>query len=133
MQFGYSVWIFGILFVVALLIVLGGIAAIVIGLIVKKRKNDRAPRRTRKARVLDKREDWTYHQQAVAGDITGAHGYETLSYQHFYVRFAIADGEPEEWETDQKTYDLVREGDTGMLTVQGTRFLSWQAEAPHPA
>ena len=125
MQFGFGFRIFIILFVILSLLILGGVAAIVVTMIVRKRRNDRAPIRTVRAAVIQKRVDRSSHPNA--GDPTGAHGYTSFSVR--LVRFAVSDGTQTELTVDEETYDRLTEGDSGMLTVQGTRFVSFQKDA----
>ena len=125
MQFGFGFRIFIILFAIIALLVLGGVAAIAVSMIVRKRRNDRAPIRTVRATVSGKRIDRSSHPNA--GDPTGAHGYTSFSVR--LVRFAVSDGTQTELTVDEETYDRLTEGDSGMLTAQGTRFLSFTKDA----
>ena len=125
MQFSFGFRIFIILFVILSLLILGGVAAIVISTIVRKRRNDRAPIQTVRAAVTQKRVDSSSHPNA--GDPTGAHGYTSFSVR--LVRFAVSDGTQTELTVDEEIYDRLTEGDSGMLTVQGTRFVSFQKDA----
>ena len=121
MQFGFGVQLFWIFFGIILLIVLGGMAAIVVSLIVRQRRNDRAPVETLPVTVAGKRA--VHSHQPIAGDASGAHGY--MSSTSRYVRFATADGAQRELIVDEETFDRLQEGVRGTLTVQGTRFLSF--------
>ena len=62
-------------------------------------KNNNSPRLTVPAVIVAKRTDVSHHQHANAGDMSGAHGLE---------------------------YGMLAEGDTGRLTFQGTRYLSFE-------
>ena len=69
-------------------------------------KNNNSPRLTVPAVIVAKRTDVSHHQHANAGDMSGAHGFHTTS--------------------SGLEYGMLAEGDTGRLTFQGTRYLSFE-------
>ena len=110
-----------ILFAVLFLIVSGGIAAIIVTGIVRKKRNDRAAQTTVDASVLEK--NTTVQRHPVAGDTTGAHGYTRFTSRH--VTFLTADDAQRTFEVDETVYDALTEGDRGRLTYQGSRFVGF--------
>ena len=105
--------LFNISFVIFLLMFLfssisfGAIFVFIIVYAVKqKEKNDNAPRVTLEARVVDKR---------------------TVSHRHFYhyVAFELEDGQRTELRVSQSEFVSLAVADEGMLTLQGTRFISF--------
>ena len=68
-------------------------------------KNNNSPRLTVPAVVVAKRTDVSYHRHANAGDMSGDR-----------MEFHVSGLE----------YGMLAEGDTGKLTFQGTRYLSFE-------
>ena len=116
-----SFLLFGILFIAVFLIVSGGIAAIVVTSIARKRKNDRSPVVTVDAAVLSRHTSTQRHP--IAGDASGAHGYTTFTSYH--VTFLIDGSEQIVLDVDEETYASLIEGAHGRLTHQGTRYLGF--------
>ena len=110
-----------ILFAVLFLIASGGIAAIIVTGVVRKKRNDRAAQTTVDASVLEKHT--TVQRHPVAGDTTGAHGYTRFTSRH--VTFLTADRAQRTFEVDETVDDALTEGDIGRLTYQGTRFVGF--------
>ena len=110
-----------ILFAVLFLIVSGGIAAIIVTGIVRKKRNDRAAQTTVDASVLEKHT--TVQRHPVAGDTTGAHGYTRFTSRH--VTFLTTDRAQRTFDVDETVYDALTEGDRGRLTYQGSRFVGF--------
>ena len=110
-----------ILFAVLFLIVSGGIAAIIVTGIVRKKRNDHAAQTTVDASVLEKHT--TVQRHPVAGDTTGAHGYTRFTSRH--VTFLTADRAQRTFDVDETVYDALTEGDRGQRTYQGTRFVGF--------
>lgn len=125
MQFGFGFQLMKIIYLIAAAIVLGGIIAIAVKLIVRKRKNDRSPRISTDAEVLRKHKDASMHTQPVGGDITGAHGFQHTHSTTYYVRFRLQNGETPEFCVGQDDFAALHEGDRGVLTYQGTRYLGF--------
>lgn len=81
-------------------------------------RNNNSPRLTVPARVVSKRMD-------VSGNFGGDHGSYTSTSTVYYVTFQVKSGDRMELRVGGKEYGLLAEGDTGNLTFQGTRFLSF--------
>ena len=89
-------------------------------------KNNNSPRLTVPAVIVAKRTDVSHHQHANAGDMSGAHGFHTTSSTTYYVTFQVESGDRMEFHVSGSEYGMLAEGDTGRLTFQGTRYLSFE-------
>lgn len=88
--------------------------------------NNNAPRLNVTAKVVSKRTEVSHHNQANAGDETGAHGYTTVVSTRCYATFQTENGEQKEFYVSGPEYKRLAEGDAGQLTFQGTRYLSFE-------
>ena len=59
-------------------------------------------------------------------DMSGAHGFHTTSSTTYYVTFQVESGDRMEFHVSGLEYGMLAEGDTGRLTFQGTRYLSFE-------
>ncbi len=75
-------------------------------------KNNNSPRLTVYARVVTKRSQRSYNQ----------HTHST----HYYATFEFESGDRLELSVPRSEFGLIAEGDTGSLTFQGTRYLSFE-------
>ena len=91
-------------------------------------KNNNSPRLTVSARIVAKRQNTTHNNQPNAGDISGAHGFHTISSTSYYVTFQVDSGDRMELSVSGSEYGVLAEGDKGQLTFQGTRFLTFNRE-----
>lgn len=85
-------------------------------------KNNRSPRLTVAARVVAKRENVSVHRH----NNNGA-GHTTRS-TTYYATFEFDGGDRTELRLSGQEYGLLVEGDTGLLTFQGTRFVDFQRQ-----
>ena len=92
-------------------------------------KNNNSPRLTVEATIISKRTNVDQHQQANAGDVTGAHGYHTCTSTTYYVCFQFETSDRLELQVDGNEYGMLREGDYGKLTFQGTRYLGFERKS----
>ena len=77
-------------------------------------KNNQSPKLTVPVTVVAKRSD--VHR-----------GIETMhTFTSYYVTFQAESGDRMEFEISDMEYGMLAEGDRGMLTFQGTRYLSFQ-------
>lgn len=90
--------------------------------------NNQSPRLTVFATVVAKREDVTHHHHANAGDASGAHGFYATTNIAYYVTFQVESGDRMEFHVSGKEYGMLTEGDTGRLSFQGTRYLSFERD-----
>ena len=74
---------------------------------------------------MSRRTEVSHHSFANGGDVTGAHGYSANSSTWYYVTFEVESGDRMEFSVDGREYAMLAEGDTGKLTFQGTRYLSF--------
>lgn len=91
-------------------------------------KNNNSPRLTVSARIVAKRQNTTHNNQPNAGDISGAHGFHTISSTSYYVTFQVDSGDRMERSVSGSEYGVLAEGDKGQLTFQGTRYLTFDRE-----
>ena len=89
-------------------------------------KNNHSPRLTVSAVVVTKRENVMHHQHANSGDMSGANGFHTTTSTSYYVTFQVESGDRMEFCVSGTEYGMLVEGDTGRLTFQGTRYLSFE-------
>ena len=77
-------------------------------------KNNHSPKLTVPVTVVAKRSDVD-------------RGIETMhTFTSYYVTFQVESGDRMEFEVSDMEYGMLAEGDRGMLTFQGTRYLSFQ-------
>ena len=121
-MFGLMNAIFPIMFIT----VVGIIIFSLVQRIITWNKNNQSPRLTVPVVVVAKRENITQHQHANAGDSSGAHGFHTTTSTSYYVTFQVESGDRIELCVSGTDYGMLVEGDTGRLTFQGTRYLSFE-------
>ena len=118
--------LFSILFPLVFLFVLGMMLFTVVGNLRRWSKNNASPRLTVPATVVAKRTDVSHSSSANAGDVSGAHGYDTSTFTSYYVTFQVESGDRMELEVDGSDYGMLVEGDIGKLSFQGTRYLGFE-------
>ena len=89
-------------------------------------KNNHSPRLTVPATVVAKRTDVSHSSSANAGDMSGAHGYDTSTFTSYYVTFQVESGDRMEFTVSGSDYGMLVEGDIGKLSFQGTRSLGFE-------
>ena len=75
-----------------------------------------------------KRKDISGTRHAVAGDISGAHGYHHIISRTYFVTFQMTSGDRMEFEVSETEYGMLTEDDSGKLRFQGTRYLGFASE-----
>lgn len=115
-----------ILFGLVAVLVICGVIFIFGKVIAENIRNSRAPIQTVSAFVLKKSTSTSTNHQPVMGDATGAHGFFTSSSTSYRVTFQLESGESCRMPVRSSEYRAIEEGDTGMLTYQGTRFISFE-------
>ena len=128
MIYGGLDMLFSLLFPLVFLLALGTILFTLVGNLRTWNKNNHSPRLTVQAAVVAKRTQVSRHRNANAGDATGAHGYTTSSVTTYYVTFQVESGDRMELQVGGAEYGMLVEGDTGKLSFQGTRYLSFQRD-----
>lgn len=94
---------------------------IIIYMVKQKEKNDNAPRVTLEARVVDKRTVSHRHHNH--------HNHVSHRHYYHYVAFEFADGQRTELRVSQSEFVSLSVADEGMLTLQGTRFISFEKKS----
>ena len=115
--FNITFILFIIMFLFSSLAFSAGFVFIIIFAVKQKSKNDNAPRVTIEAKVVDKRTVSHRH-----------HNHNNhFSHRHYYhyVSFELSDGQRTELCVDRIDFDSLCVADEGMLTLQGTRFISF--------
>ncbi|MBS4174366.1 DUF2500 domain-containing protein [Bacillus sp. FJAT-49736] len=101
-------YIFGFIFI----LVLGIFIIAIFGGISQWRKNNKSPRISVPAIVKTKRSSVSHHDDS--------------SSTSYYVTFEYESGDRSEFHVRSSDYSQLAEGDTGILTFQGTRFLGFE-------
>ena len=120
--------LFSLVFPLVFLLALGTILFTLVGNLRTWNKNNHSPRLTVQAAVVAKRTQVSRHRNANARDATGAHGYTTSSVTTYYVTFQVESGDRMELQVGGAEYGMLVEGDTGKLSFQVTRYLSFQRD-----
>ena len=92
MFFGWFDAIFSFIFPILFLLFIGMFFFALISNLRTWNKNNHSPRLTVPATVVAKRTDVSHSSSANAGDMSGAHGYDTSTFTSYYVTFQV------EWE-----------------------------------
>ena len=116
--FGFG--LFGILFTIVPILVIGIIVVMIISSIVRWSKNNASPRQNRPAKIVGKRPH-TWGGNHTGNMHAGAH-------TSYYVTFEFEDGERLELPVGAQAYGTIAEGDYGILTHQGSRYIDFQRE-----
>lgn len=119
MSFGFFESIFPILFGLVFIIIIGVFLFSMAAGVKTWRQNNRSPRLSVPAKVTAKRADVSHHHTG-AGD--HAHMSASTSY---YVTFEVESGDRMELQLSGPEYGMLVEGDRGVLSFQGTRYLSF--------
>lgn len=117
---------FEVMFFIIFAIVIAGFIVTIIGGLCTWNKNNNSPRLKVTAEIVAKRTDVSHHRHANAGDVTGASGYSTTTSTSYYVTFQVESGDRMEFSVTGSEYGMLAEGDTGELSFQGTRYLSFE-------
>lgn len=111
--------IFPVLFGLAFAAILAVIVVVAAKGIGQWHKNNQSPVLTVQAEVTGKRRNDSMHMQQV-GDVN-----MPMTDTTYYATFQVPSGDRMELRLSGKEYGLLREGDRGALTFQGTRFLDF--------
>lgn len=112
--------VFGIMFTIVFVLVIGAFIVIAVKGIGQWNKNNHSPRLTVPATVVAKRTNVSHHRHGGAND--HHHHHTSTSY---YVTFQVESGDRMELHVAGTEYGLLIEGDSGNLTFQGTRYLGF--------
>lgn len=123
MGFGFTFQLFEIMFsIIFIMFVVVFVVTIVKG-ITQWNKNNNSPRLTVPAVVVAKRTNVSHHNHAGADN--HHHHHTSTSY---YVTFQVESGDRMELSMPGSEYGLLVEGDVGMLSFQGTRYLGFERQ-----
>ena len=86
-------------------------------------KNNYSPRLTVEAVVVAKRTNVTHHHH---GGVNEHHHYHTST--SYYVTFQVQSGDRMELHMSGQEYGMLVEGDHGLLSFQGTRYLGFERQ-----
>lgn len=111
--------VFPVIFFVAFAAVLGLILVRVVRSAQTWHNNNQSPRLTVPAAVVAKRTE-------VSGGTPGGVNGGVHASTWYYVTFEVRSGDRMELSVAGKEYGMLAEGDIGMLTFQGTRYLSFE-------
>lgn len=120
-MFDLMATVFPVLFIIVFVIVIGTFIATGVRGVSQWNKNNNSPRLTVSARVINKRTEVGYNRHRGASD-----HYHTHGYTNYFVTFEVESGDRMELEVTGEESGLMIEGDQGMLTFQGTRFLGFE-------
>ena len=115
--FGFGFGVFEVLFVLMFFLIVGVFIVMFVKGISQWNKNNHSPRLTVPVTVVSKRANVSHG----AGD----HHHTSTDY---YVTFQVESGDRMELHMSGTQYGLIVDGDRGMLTFQGTRFLDFQRQ-----
>ncbi|MBQ7801627.1 MAG: DUF2500 domain-containing protein [Oscillospiraceae bacterium] len=119
MGFGFGFGMFEILF----FLMFGIFLVIFVMTLVKGLKewnsNNHSPRLTVPATVVSRRTNVSHHHH-------GGEHHHTSTSTSYYVTFQVESGDRMELRLNGSQFGLIVEGDRGLLTFQGTRFLDFQ-------
>lgn len=90
-------------------------------------KNNNSPRLNVPAAVVSKRADVSSHMHN-----TGSSTMHNTHSTTYYVTFEVESGDRMELHVDGKEYGMLAEGDVGMLSFQGTRYLGFERDRNDP-
>ena len=121
--FGTGFTIFQIMFTLAFLLVIGMFIVIAVKGISQWNKNNHSPRLTVPATIVAKRTNVSHHHHHNHGG-TGMH--HTTYSTTYYVTFQVESGDRMELHVAGHEFGMLIEGDRGMLTFQGTRYLRFE-------
>ena len=121
MGFGFGFGMFQILFYLVFFLVMGVFVVTIGKSVLQWNKNNHSPRLTVPATIVAKRTNHTRHRHNGAGN---HHHYHTST--SYYVTFQVESGDRMELNLAGTEYGLLIEGDRGLLTFQGTRYLGFE-------
>ena len=121
MGFAFGFDMFGIMFTLVFVLVIGTFIVTAVRGIIQWNKNNNSPRLTVPALVVAKRTNVTRHHH---GGANGHHHHHTST--TYYVTFQVESGDRMELHMTGNEYGMLVEGDQGNLSFQGTRYLGFE-------
>ena len=121
MGVGFGFTVFPIIFSIGFITILVIFLVTAIKGLLEWNKNNHSPRLSVPAKVVSKRINVSRrHHHTGAGN-----HYHHHTYTHYYVTFQVDSGDRVEFVMGGDEYGLLCEGDSGMLSFQGTRYLGF--------
>ena len=114
--------IMGLFVSLMFVVVIGMFIATAVKGISQWNKNNHSPRLTVPVTVVAKRTNMSHHHHNHGG--TGMH--HTTHSTTYYVTFQVESGDRMELNVTSSEFGLLVEGDRGMLSFQGTRYLGFE-------
>ena len=124
MGFGSQFASFNIMFSLVFLIVIGTFFFVAVKGLSQWNKNNNSPRLTVPATVVAKRTEVSHHHHNTG--VNNHHHHHT--YTTYYVTFQVESGDRMELCVNGTESGLLVEGDKGMLSFQGTRYLGFERQ-----
>ncbi len=121
MGFAMGFNLFGLMFTIVFMLVIGMFIVMAVSGIRQWSKNNHAPRLTVPAAIVAKRTNVSRHRH---GGANGHPHYHTST--TYYVTFQVESGDRVELQVGGREYGVLVEGDNGKLTFQGTRYLGFE-------
>ena len=119
--FGMGFDLFGVMFTLVFVLVIGMLVVTAVRGISQWNKNNNSPRLTVPATIVAKRTNVTHHHHNGAG---GHHHHHTST--TYYVTFQVDSGDRMELQVNGTECGMLIEGDRGELSFQGTRYLGFE-------
>ena len=120
MGFGFGFDMFYIMFIIVFMLVIGTFIITAVKGIGQWNKNNNSPRLTVRAVVVSKRTDVSHHH----GRVNEHHHHHTST--SYYITFQVDSGDRMELHVTGHEYGMLIEGDRGMLSFQGIRYLGFE-------
>lgn len=122
MAFGLLNSLFPFMFILVFVIIIGAFLFMLVNGIKTWNQNNHSPRLSVRAKVVAKRTSVSHHHHH-----TGAgHGSHMSTSTSYYATFEVESGDRMELHVSGREFGLLAEGDTGVLSFQGTRYLSFE-------
>ena len=121
MGFAFGFDMFGIMFTLVFVLVIGTFIVTAVRGISQWNKNNNSPRLTVPALVVAKRTNVSRHHH---GGTNGHDHHHTST--TYYVTFQVESGDRMELHMTGNEYGMLVEGDQGNLSFQGTRYLGFE-------
>ena len=125
-RMGFSFMLFEGLFFVTFLIVLAVIVIVLVKSLSTWSKNNNSPLLKVNASVVAKRDKATVHRGTMSSEMHMRTG--TRTHHDYYVTFQVESGDRLELEVPESEYGCIIEGDKGVVSFKGTRFVAFERE-----
>lgn len=114
--------LFPFMFTLVFVIIIGAFLFMLVNGIRTWNQNNHSPRLSVRAKVVAKRTSVSHHHHH-----TGVgHGSHMSTSTSYYATFEVESGDRMEFHVSGQEFGLLAEGDAGVLSFQGTRYLSFE-------